>query len=117
MTVSVNPFATACRAEALLLRVLADKQNELEIWQTLKDACAPNLRALAARRQVAAFGVETRETESHRHDRNLLRIIENLFADPEPLAQADARRIGERTSRGMDPDAGRLAGDAEARSA
>ena len=96
--------------------VLADKQNELEIWQTLKQTCAPCFRALAARWQVAAFGVETWETESHRHDRDLLRIIEYLFADPEPLAQAGAGRIGVRASRGMDPDAGRLTGDAEARS-
>ena len=80
----------------------------------MKQSLAPGLCAFAARRQIAAFRVETRKTESHRHDRNLHRIVEYLLADPEPLAQADAGRIGEGAPRGVNADARRLAGDAEA---
>src|SRR5271155_3307247 len=110
-----QPGGDECRAEMPRLGVLADEQDELEIGQAMKQSLAPGLRAFAARRQVPAFGVETRKAESHRHDRNLHRIVEYLLADPEPLAQADAGRIGEGASRDVNPDARRLAGDAEAR--
>ena len=97
------------------LGVLPDEQNELQIGESRKHALAPQLRAFAARGQVAALGVEAGEAEAHGRDGDDLWIVENVLADAEPAAQPDARRIGVGTARGMDPDARRLAGDANAR--
>src|SRR5208337_1136315 len=104
-----------CPIQMPLLRIVAHEQNELEIGESRKQSLAPGFRAFAARRHVAAFGVEARKAESHRHDGDLRRIVEYRLADPEPLAQADAGWIGEGAPRGMNPGARRLAGDAEAR--
>ena len=109
-----QPAGDECRAEMPLLRILADKQDEFEIGQAMKQSLAPSFRAFAARRQVAAFRVKTRKAESHRHDRNFRRIVEYVLADTEPLAQADAGRIGVGAPRGMNPNTRRLTGDAQA---
>src|ERR1700729_3049678 len=107
-------FADNLRAKMPLLSILSDEQNELQIGQKRKHLLAPELGAFSALRQVAAFAVETRETEPHRHDRNRLRIVEDLFPDPEPAAQSHARWIGVGAPRSMHPDARSLTGDAEA---
>ena len=97
------------------LRVLADEENEFQIGQSREHWLAPQFGAFAAWRQVAAFGVKARETEAHGHDGDDLRIVENALTDAEPAAQADARRVGIGTTRGMDSNPRRLAGDANAR--
>ena len=74
------------RAKMPSLRILADEQNELQVGEKREESFAPQFGAFAARRQVAALGVVTRETEPHRHDRYRLRIVEDLFADAEPAA-------------------------------
>ena len=61
------------------------------------------------------MGVEAGEAEAHGHYGHDLGIVEDVLADPKPTPQPDARRIGVWTPRGMDPDARRLAGDANAR--
>ena len=66
-------------------------------------------------RQVAAFGVKAWETEAHSYDGDDLRIVENALTDAKPAAQAYARRVGIGTTRGMDTNPRRLAGDANAR--
>src|ERR1700690_2365282 len=97
------------------LGVLADEENEFEVGHERKHLLAPQFRAFAARRQVAALRVKARETEAHGHDGDDLRSVENLLANAEPAAQADARRVGIGTARGMDANPRRLAGDANAR--
>src|SRR3984885_13821504 len=97
------------------LGVLADEENEFEVGHERKHLLAPQFSAFAARRQVAALGVKARETEAHGHDGDDLRIVENLLANAEPAAQADARRVGIGTARGMDSHPRRLTGDADAR--
>src|SRR5262249_47213822 len=91
------------------------EDDEFEIGQALEEWPAPDLGALAARRQIAALAVEAGKAEPHRHDRDLARVVENLLANREPAAQPDAGRIGIGAPRGMDPDARRLASDAKAR--
>jgi hypothetical protein len=76
---------------------------------------APQFGAFATWRQVAAFGVKARETEAHGHDGDDLRIVANVLADAEPATQADARRVGIGTARGMDSHSRRLPGYANAR--
>ena len=64
---------------------------------------------------MEAGGVKAWETEAHSYDGDDLRIVENALTDAKPAAQADARRVGIGTTRGMDPSPRRLAGDANAR--
>src|ERR1700760_2242212 len=97
------------------LRVLPDEQNELQIGKSCKHAPAPEFRAFTAWRQIAALGVEAGETEAHGHDGYDLWIVENVLADSEPTAQANARRVRVGPARSMNPDTRRLAGDANAR--
>jgi hypothetical protein len=78
------------RAKVPFLSVLPDEQNEFQIGKKRKHWLAPQFGAFATWRQVAAFGVKARETEAHSHDGDDLRIVENLFTDAEPAAQADA---------------------------
>src|SRR5260370_18548795 len=96
-----------------LLGIEADDQNELDIGQMLEDPRTPDFGAFAARREIAALRVEPRKATAHRYDREPPRIIENLFADPEPAAQAHAGGIGERTAGGGHPHPPRLARNAK----
>ena len=63
------------------------------LGRSSKHPPAPEFGAFPARGQVAAFAVETGETEPHRHHGDDLRIVEDLFPDPEPAAQPHARWI------------------------
>ena len=72
------------------LGVLPDEQDELQIAESGKHALTPQLRAFAARRQIAAVGVEAGEAEAHGDDGDDPWIVENVLADVEPAAQADA---------------------------
>jgi hypothetical protein len=110
------PLTPACpHLSPPFLRVLPDEQNEFQIGQSRKHWLAPQFGAFPTWRQVAAFCVKAWETEAHSHDGDDLRIVENALTDAKPAAQADARRVGIGTSRGMDTNPRRLAGDANAR--
>src|ERR1700722_12796253 len=108
-------LADKFRAKMPFLRVLPNEQNELQIGESRKHSLAPQFGAFAARRQVAALDVEAGEAEAHGRHGHDLRIVEHVLSDPEPAAQPDARRVRIGTARGMDADAWRLAGDADAR--
>jgi hypothetical protein len=97
------------------LRVLADKENEFEVGKKRKHFLAPQFSAFATWRQVAALRVKAGEAEAHGHDGDDLRIVENVLADAEPAAQADAGTVGIGTTGSMDSNPRRLAGDANAR--
>ena len=75
--------------------------------QTLEQRAPPSLRALRSRREVARFpsaGV----TESHRHDRDLLLVVERVLGDSHPLPQAITARIVERHAGRMHAATGSL---------
>ena len=107
--------ADHCGVKMPLLGILADEQNELQTWQKRHQSLAPQFGAFPARRQVAAVGVKAGETEAHSHDGDDLRIVEDLFVNPEPAAQPHARRISIWAPRSMRADTRRLTDDAEAR--
>src|SRR6201999_743731 len=69
----------------------------------------------ATRRQIAALSVIAGKAKSHRDDRDSLRVIENVVADPAPAFQPRARSVVIGPSRRVNPRAGRLARDADAR--
>jgi hypothetical protein len=97
------------------LGVLADEENELQIGESREHWLAPQFGAFTTWREIAAFGVKARETEAHGHDGDDPRIVENALTDAEPAPQPDAGWVGIGSTRGMDSNPRRLAGDANAR--
>ncbi len=82
-----------CQSAALpfgqveIARIAADHQHEPEVGQARKDRASPAERAFAARRQVAALGVEAGEAMAHRHDGDLAGIVEARLVEAEPETQ------------------------------
>jgi hypothetical protein len=90
------------------LRIGANHDLETKLRHRLEDPVVPQRPAFHARRQIAALGIEPGKAEAHRHDRDPGRIVEKALADPHPVAQALAARIGKGSSACMHPRAGRL---------
>src|ERR1700733_9223183 len=65
--------------------------------------------------QVSALGVVSRKTEAHAEDRHVSSVIERFLVEAEPIAKANARRIGIGSAGRMSACARRLADDADAR--
>jgi len=101
--------------ETKTLGVLPDQKHQLDVGQLRQDARMPGLRAFATRRQVAALGVVSRETEAHADDRYVSGVVERFLIEAEPIANANAGRIGIGSAGRMGACARRLADDADAR--
>src|SRR5271155_260888 len=101
--------------ETKALSVLPDQEHQLDVGQLRQDARMPSLRAFATRRQVAALGVVSRKTEAHAEDRHVSSVVERFLVEAEPIAKANARRIGIGSAGRMSACARRLADDADAR--
>ena len=86
------------------LRVVADEQGEFQLTiQMVHEAGAPALGTNFRWRAVAALPRRARaviagETKSHRRDRKAIRVVELIFVDAEPLAEAVAGWIRERSA-------------------
>ena len=96
------------------LRILADRQNHLDLRHQFEQGCPPAWRTFAARRQVAALRIEPRKAEAHRHDGDARDIVELLRRHAHPIAQPVAARVREGRARGMNACAGRLACNTDA---
>src|SRR3954471_15010491 len=82
-------------AEMPALRVLPDREDELETGQRLEQGLAPLFGAFAAGRELAALRILAREARPHRHDCDAGRIIEGRLVEAEPGAQANAGGVRE----------------------
>src|ERR1700733_7917343 len=65
--------------------------------------------------QVSALGVVSRKTETHAEDRHVSSVVERFLVEAEPIAKANARRIGIGSAGRVGARARRLADDADPR--
>jgi hypothetical protein len=75
------------------LGVPADQDHQCEVVKLGEHFLVPGLRALAARRQVAALVVVAGEAEAHRHDGHFAGIVEIAVAYAEPAFEPGARGV------------------------
>lgn len=81
----------------------------------LQQAVAPQGGAFRAGRGVAAGGEAAGIAQAHGDDGDAAAVVECLFVDPHPFAQAIAGRVGKGDAGLMRFGAGRLTGDQDAR--
>ena len=81
--------------EAVRLRVVADKQRQLDLFQQRQQARVPARRAFRAGRRVAALRQAARIAEAGRQDGDAGGVVEDLAPDAEPVAQALAGGVVE----------------------
>lgn len=109
-----------CTVRALLkmpaVGILTDDEREPDIWQQAQKLLPPGRRTLPPRRQVTRRS-SPRIAKSHRQNRKLLRIIENLAINPHPVAQAVTAWIIKRDTGLVHPCAGSLRRNQNARPA
>ncbi len=112
-----DPFG---EREALQLRQIArlgmdaDQQGQAVLRQHAEHRVMPLRGALLARRCVSPGGAAG-IAEAHRHLRHEALVIECRLVDPQPVAQPVAAVIVPRHATGVDPGAGCLSDDEDAR--